>query len=103
MAAPYRVTAVAMEPDSSSRRASSRRCVAPDVPGTSPRNGILGEMGNLPGDGPMQGIVDRGDELEDLEIVRHIGNALGNEEPEPAAICIAHRERRGLLELQPLG
>src|SRR4029077_15047999 len=100
MAAPYRVTALAMEPDSSSRRASSRRCVAPDAPVTSPRNGILGEMGDLPGDGPMQDIVDRGDELEDLEIVGDVRNALGNEQPEPAAIGVAHRERRGLLELQ---
>src|SRR5690349_24194483 len=71
------------------------------VTSASPRDHVGRKVVDLPGDVLAEQIVERQQVIKDLQVVRRVRDVLRQQLAEQTAIRIAHRERGGLLELQP--
>src|SRR5690242_17323808 len=94
IAASYRSIASAMQPARSCSRAA---------PSASPGDGIIGKMSELTRDLVCEEVVYRRQQLQDGQGVAGIGEPLGHELRERAAVGVAHGERRRLGEGESLG
>src|SRR5437764_298334 len=109
MAASYRSIASGTHPARSLARASCRRSAvgrtAPRLAGVeresdasevtrSPRQRVLRKVPDAARDGPRQDVRDRGQQIDDLQVVGGVGDVLRQRPADDATVGVAHRALR---------